>query len=198
MLWWSSRLDLVRPDDADDVVVARQLEQQEEDPALATRSAGAMDKAFIRRRQSCVGTPARGGVAGSSPSPTTPDCAHHGGDYLTRRLAWRRTLRGNQIQGISWGIPATLRYWQSGRYGRRLGCQAALAIGGAGGGAGNAAGVDVNGEVTWTFGLTCQVLGGALLSAFVTLYLRKQRGRKIRHDGKGRVGKERHANNNQI
>jgi hypothetical protein len=63
---------------------------------------------------------------------------------------------------------------------------------------GNAAGADANGESTWTVVLACLVLGGALLSACVTLYLRKQRRRKSRHDGTGRVGKERYSNNNQM
>jgi hypothetical protein len=91
-----------------------------------------------------------------------------------------------------------LRHWYSGRDGWRLGCQAALAIGGAGGGAGNAAGADANGEVTWIVSHACLVLGGALLAACVTLYFRKQRRRKGRHSGAGGVGKEGDANNNQM
>jgi hypothetical protein len=49
-----------------------------------------------------------------------------------------------------------------------------------------------------TVGLTCLVLGSALLAACVTLYFRKQKRKKGRHDGAGGVGEEGDTNSNQI
>jgi hypothetical protein len=49
-----------------------------------------------------------------------------------------------------------------------------------------------------TSGIACLVLGSMLLTAYVALYLRKQRSRMGRNNGAGGVGKEGDANNNQM